>query len=192
MDFRLFGRIILVIFFIYFGLGINAKNLVKNSDKIREEIQHYRGVANEIINYVTKGAAKHQVYNRLAKFVDTFGPRLAGSQNLENSIDYMLKVLKADGLENVHGEDVTVPHWVRGKEFAKMIEPRNHTLNMLGLGGSVGTPQEGITAEVIVVKSFDELHQRADEVRNVFLRRSILLLHTAGCYCNSILKTKKL
>ena len=134
------------------------------ADRIKTEIRRYRGIADDIINLVTKGAAKHQVYNRLATFVDTFGNRIAGSQNLENSIDYMLKVLEEDGLENVHGEEVLVPHWVRGKEFAQMIQPRNHTLRMLGLGGSVGTPTGGITAEVLVVKSFDELHRRGDEV----------------------------
>ena len=36
---------------------------------------------------------------------------------------------------------------------------------MLGLGGSVATPPAGIEADVIVVKSFDELNQRAAEVK---------------------------
>ena len=64
----------------------------------------------------------------------------------------------------MHGEEVTVPHWVRGKESARMILPRNYPIALLGLGSSVGTTPDGITAEVLVVQSFDELRERAAEV----------------------------
>ena len=103
-------------------------------------------------------------YDRLAKFVDTFGSRVAGSANPEHAINYMLDELKEDKLDNVHGEEVNVTHWVRGKESAQMIMPRNHSIALLGLGGSVSTLPEGITAEVLVVGSFDELHVKALKV----------------------------
>jgi carboxypeptidase Q len=100
-------------------------------------------------------------WQRLACLCDTFGPRFSGTTNLEAAIDWILAEMKKDGLDNVRGEEVMVPHWVRGVESAAMLEPRPRQLPMLGLGGSVGTPAEGITAAVLVVKSFDDLRQRA-------------------------------
>ncbi|MGC8487943.1 MAG: M20/M25/M40 family metallo-hydrolase, partial [Clostridia bacterium] len=107
----------------------------------------------------------HAAWERTALWTDTFGPRLSGSDALERAIDWALDELKQDGFENVHGEPVMVPHWVRGAESATLIKPREANLVMLGLGGSVGTPSEGITAPVLVVTSFDELEQRAAEAQ---------------------------
>jgi carboxypeptidase Q len=73
--------------------------------------------------------------------------------------------MEGDGLQNVNGEPVLVPHWVRGDESLELLSPRPKKLPMLGLGGSVGTPPEGIRAEVLVVNSFDELETRQDEAR---------------------------
>jgi carboxypeptidase Q len=102
-------------------------------------------------------------WQRLARLCDTFGPRFSGTTNLEAAIDWILDEMRRDGLDNVHGEEVSVPHWVRGAESAEMLQPRPRRLPMLGLGGSIATPPEGITAEVLVVKSFADLHERARE-----------------------------
>lgn len=134
---------------------------------MNSEITKYQDIATNIIGYLTKGPGKHQVYNRLAKFVDTFGSRIAGSKNLENAIDSLLDELKSDGLENVAGEEVSVIHWVRGEESLQMISPRNYSMALLGLGGSVSTEPDGITAEVLVVDSFDDLENKSSLVRRM-------------------------
>jgi len=102
---------------------------------------------------------------RLGNMCDTFGPRFSGTDNLEKAIDWILDEMKADGLQNVHGEEVMIPKWVRGNESAHMISPWKKELHMLGLGGSIATPKNGITAEVFVVKSFDDLEERSDEAK---------------------------
>ncbi|XP_026546399.1 carboxypeptidase Q [Notechis scutatus] len=132
-------------------------------EDIEREIANYSDVAEKIIKLAVYGKAQNRSYERLALFVDTFGPRLSGSRNLELAIQYMEHALRKDDLENVHLEPVKIPHWERGEESAMMIEPYNHTIAMLGLGGSVATPPEGITAEVLVVSSFDDLHKKAHE-----------------------------
>ena len=122
----------------------------------------YRGAADSLIHAATRDSA---AYTRLGKLVDTFGSRLSGSASLEAAIDWILGEMKADGLQNVRGEPVMVPHWVRGEESAVLVKPRRTPLHMLGLGGSVATPKGGITAPVLVVTSFDDLTRRAGEAR---------------------------
>ncbi|XP_068224115.1 carboxypeptidase Q-like, partial [Palaemon carinicauda] len=126
-----------------------------------KEIKGYQKTVSQIIDYVTKGDYKGRAYDSLAKLVDTYGPRQTGSGMLEAAIDYMLEASLAEGLENVRTEDVVVPHWERNEESAWMILPRHHKLDFLGLGSSVGTPEEGIRAPVLVVKDFHELEKKA-------------------------------
>jgi len=105
------------------------------------------------------------LWEKLANFTDTIGPRLSGSVGLQNGIDWVEAQMKADGLENVHREEVTnVNGWVRGNERATLITPlRNKTLSILGLGLSVGTGGSVLRGDVLVVESFDELKSRCAE-----------------------------
>lgn len=131
------------------------------SETLRQEIQNYKPVVNKIIDSIVYGRFRGRTWRTLAYFVDKFGSRIAGSENLENAIDFMLSQSTQIGLENVHGEEAVVPHWIRGNESAVLVSPRIQKLPMLGLGSSVGTPPEGIVAEVLVVTSFDELEDKA-------------------------------
>jgi len=122
----------------------------------------YRAPADSLIRAAT---ADSSAYRRLGRLVDTFGSRLSGTASLEAAIDWVLDLMKADGLENVRGEPVMVPRWVRGAESAELVKPRAAKLAMLGLGGSVGTPKAGITAPVLVVSSLEEVAARAAEAK---------------------------
>lgn len=115
-----------------------------------------------LIHAATRDSAS---WERLAYLTDTFGPRLSGSANLERAIDWILEAMQADGLANVRGEPVKVPHWVRGDESLVLLEPHERRLQILGLGGSIGTGPGGVTGEVLVVGSYDELARRKDEAK---------------------------
>ena len=52
-----------------------------------------------------------------------------------------------------------------GEKSAELVEPRRMVLPMLGLGEASGTPAGGITAEVMVVHSFDDLKARGAQAR---------------------------
>jgi carboxypeptidase Q len=132
------------------------------SAQARTAPRDYRATADSLIRAATGDSA---AYRRLGELVDRFGNRLAGSASLEAAIDWILGEMRKDGLGNVHGEPVMVTSWVRGQESVDLVTPRRTPLRMLGLGGSVGTPAEGLTARVLVVSSFDELERHHAEAR---------------------------
>jgi carboxypeptidase Q len=125
-------------------------------------IDAYREPARRLI---AESTASRFAWERLAELGDTFGHRLSGSKSLEAAIQWAAEQMKKDGLENVRLEPVKVPHWVRGSESLEITSPGRHTVVMLGLGNSVGTPPAGIEADVIVIRSFAELQTRASEIK---------------------------
>jgi len=122
----------------------------------------YKAPASRLIG---AALADHAAYEKLAYLGDTFGPRLAGSRGLELAIEWAQAEMKREGLENVRIEPVMVPKWVRGKESLVLLDPVERPVVMLGLGNSIGTPAEGITADALVVTSYAELDRRAAEAK---------------------------
>lgn len=147
--------------------------------EIVEEIATYKPVVQRIVDAALNGVFKGRTWRTLAKFVDRYGSRIAGSDNLERAIDYMVDLLEKNQLENVHTEPAMVPKWVRGKESCWLITPRLEKLKILGLGGSIRTPPKGVTAQAVVVESFEELATLGKEVSYQALIL-IYLLQTNG------------
>jgi carboxypeptidase Q len=114
----------------------------------------YATTANKIIAAAT---ASDGAYRKLTELCDDIGHRLSGSEQLDKAIAWAASEMKKDGHENVRTEKVMIPKWVRGEESIVMTHPRSHTIAMLGLGGSVGTPVDGITASVVVARDEAEL-----------------------------------
>ena len=115
----------------------------------------YRETAGRILGraLVDEGA-----WAKLEHLTTRIGHRLSGSPGLEKAVAWAQEGMKAEGLEGVRLQPVKVPRWVRGREWARVVAPVERDLPMLGLGMSVGTPKEGITAPVVVVRSFEELN----------------------------------
>lgn len=125
-------------------------------------IENYRAAAGRIIGFAL---TSDKAYRRLSYLTDTIGNRLSGSKSLKQAIQWAVNEMKKDKLDNVRAEKVMVPHWVRGEESVELVTPVARKLPMLGLGNSVATPPEGITAEAVVVRSFDELDALGEHLR---------------------------
>jgi Zn-dependent M28 family amino/carboxypeptidase len=101
--------------------------------------------------------------DRTRHLSNNIGPRLSGSPQAEQAVQYVAAEMRKLGLE-VRLQKVMVPHWVRGAETAELIEfpgmapQTRQKVVVAALGGSVATPVDGITAEVVVVRNFDELN----------------------------------
>ncbi len=103
-------------------------------------------------------------YRTLAELCDTIGPRLAGSPAMERAAAWAVRTMEAAGCDSVWTEPVPgVPHWTRGREWARCTAPVEFDLTLTGLGLSDGTPPGGVEAELLVVRDFDELETRAAE-----------------------------
>jgi hypothetical protein len=122
----------------------------------------YTAAANRLI---AASLADSGGYQKLAYLTDRIGNRLSGSAALDKAIEWSVRQMKDAGLSNVTKIPTKVPHWIRGHESAELIEPVVRPLHMIGIGMSVGTPPGGITANAVVVSSFDELAKLGKSVR---------------------------
>src|SRR5271165_261297 len=122
--------------------------------------EHYRSAADRLIDAALKDT---EGYAKLTYLCDRIGNRISGSRSLEKAVAWSVEQMKHDGLANVQTLPGKVPHWIRGLESAKIVAPIERPIRMLGLGMSVGTPAEGITADVVVVSGIEQLAELSRE-----------------------------
>jgi Zn-dependent M28 family amino/carboxypeptidase len=105
---------------------------------------------------------------RLSDLCDGVGPRLTGSSGAAAAVAWAEARFKQDGV-SVHLEKVMVPHWVRGNVERGEIVARPGAaalpLALTALGGSGPTPEGGLTAEVVEVRSLAEVRALGDKAK---------------------------
>lgn len=143
--------------------------------KINEENREDLKMADQ---FVRAALTDRKGYHLLKELTD-MGPRLSGSENSVKAIMWAKKKMEDEGFDKVWLQPVMVPHWVRGNvESAEISDSKlypHRTLNIATLGGSIGTPEEGITAGVIEVKNFDELKALGHKAKGkiIFMSRPL-------------------
>lgn len=100
--------------------------------------------------------AGSQAYAITAHLADRIGPRLSGSKGAALAVKWTTSKFEEWGIA-VRNEKVMVPRWVRGAERGRLVSHSNQTVVLTALGGSVATPQEGLTAPVVEVRTYDDL-----------------------------------
>ncbi len=94
----------------------------------------------------------------VAALTTEVGPRPAGSAADRKAVAWAARTLAGYGLK-VRTEEVTVPHWVRGEAAGRIVAPYPHRVELVALGGSIGTPEGGVEAEVLEVESIEALEE---------------------------------
>ncbi len=143
---------------LFLALGLGASALLGSAPE--DPLARIRTQASAL---AARALASDRAYRTLGSLCDDVGHRLSGSANYGKAVQWGLQAMRDAGLQNVRAEKVMVPHWVRNGESARMVAPTPQELSILGLGMSVPTPEGGITADVVVVSSLEELAALKDE-----------------------------
>ncbi|WP_205502688.1 M28 family peptidase [Rufibacter psychrotolerans] len=127
---------------------------------------------------------KGQSYEKLRYLTSRIGARLSGSPQAAAAVEWARQEMEKMGLDRVYLQEVMVPHWVRGdKEYAAIVNSKitpTREVQVLALGGSVATPGNGLTAEVVEVNGIEELKKlgkRRVQGKIVFFNRGFDQTH---------------
>jgi hypothetical protein len=96
-------------------------------------------------------------YDYVAGVSIEVGERLAGTEAAARARDWALAKLTSLGFSNVHVEPFPITAWIRGPEEAEITAPHPQKLAIIGLGGTVPTPPEGVEGEVALFHSYADL-----------------------------------
>jgi carboxypeptidase Q len=106
-------------------------------------------------------------YSNLYELTTKVGGRLAGSPEAQKAVEWAMKAMKDAGADTVFLQECMVPHWVRGeKEVGKVLSSNSKGIKEVpvnALGGSIGTPAEGLSAPVIEVMGIAGLKKAGPE-----------------------------
>jgi carboxypeptidase Q len=153
-----------------------------------QEMNKYIKTADEI----TRRALTDMSGYNLLKELCTIGHRLSGSETSLQAIQWAKEKMEKMQLDSVWLQPVMVPHWERGIIEEAVVTSAFGTkkLSIAALGGSIATPKEGITAEVIEVKNFEELKIKKENAKGkiIFFSRSLDqgLLNTFAGYGGAV------
>jgi len=138
-----------------FAFFICTCSFAQNDDSIM-----IRRIADEILLH-------SKAYDNLHDLTKNIGSRLSGSAGFYKAEQWGLKVLQQSGADKAWLQECMIPHWVRGgkDEATANIVSKKKNLDVIALGNSVGTGSKGISANVVEVRSFEDLEKEKDSIK---------------------------
>jgi len=162
----------------------NEVNSTKTSGLTSEEKIDSTQIKSIFNSALTEGKS----YEWLKDLTQNIGGRLSGSPEAQQAVEWGEKLMNEVGLDSVWLQPVMVPHWVRGEKEVATYTTNNIQKNVeiCALGFSVATPQEGVLAEVLEVKSLEEAKALGNKIKDkiVFFNRPFdnTLINTFRAY----------
>lgn len=121
-----------------------------------------RRIADEIL-------VNGKAYDNLHHLTKKIGPRLAGSPGMVKAEKWGLELMKTTGADRAWLQECMVPHWVRGGKDEVLMQTKGQAkwtpLDVVALGNSKGSGKAGVTAEVLLVNSFEELDAKKEQAK---------------------------
>ncbi|HEA29505.1 MAG TPA: peptidase M28 family protein [Leeuwenhoekiella sp.] len=135
-----------------------------------------------------------QSYEWLRTLTKDIGPRLSGSAGAEKAVQWAKKELETLELDSVWLQPVMVPKWTRGTPETAYFTTDNSektSVPICALGGSIATPANGLTANVVEVQGIEDLERYGKEQlqgKIVFYNRPMQpdLIETFRAYGNAV------
>lgn len=157
------------------------KALTSESFSIQEKID-----STKIKHFFNSALTEGKSYEWLRDLTTNIGSRLSGSEGAAKSVIWSKQLMKDVGLDSVWLQPVMVPHWVRGEKEVANYTFKGQEINVpvCAIGGSIATPKDGITAEVIEVKNLKE-------AENLGTKANGKIVFFNGAFDNTLIQTFK-
>ena len=141
-----------------------------------------------IKNIFNSALGNGQCFQWLNVLSNDIGGRLSGSPQAQQAVEWGEDLMNELDFDKVWLQPVIVPHWVRGEKEQAYFTTNNikYDVPICALGGSIATPKNGISGEVVEVKSLEEAESFGEKLKGkvVFFNRLFddTLLHTFKAY----------
>lgn len=146
-------------YFFSFLISIVSITITAQSIKIDDE--------KALVDFHFVSLTEGKSYEWLDYLSNQIGGRMSGTVSAEKAVKWAETTMKNAGFDNVWLQAVTVPHWERGeKEVAfYTFNKKKIKVPIAALGNSIATPKNGISAEIIEVKSIAEAEQLGAQLK---------------------------